>query len=336
MEHNGTLPRDEKIYDITIIGGGPAGLFAAFYAGIRDASVKIVDSLPQLGGQLSELYPEKYIYDVAGFPKIRAMDLVNQLLEQTSQYSQAVCLNERVESLVKRPDEVFELTTNQQVHLSRSIIITAGIGAFTPKPLPVPNVNKYEGKGIHYYIDNVQRFAGHKVLVVGGGDSAVDFALMLEPVAEQVTLIHRRDQFRAHEENVKSLMASRVHVKTFFELKELHGEDRLTGATIVENRSKETEELEVDTIIGTLGFSASLGPILTWGLGIHDNGIVVDTRMQTNIPGVFAAGDIVSYPGKLKLIATGFGEAPTAVNNAKTYLDPQSKLFPGHSSSRKE
>lgn len=336
MEHNEVLPTDEQVYDITIIGGGPVGLFAAFYAGIRDASVKIVDSLPQLGGQLSELYPEKYIYDVAGFPKIRAMDLVDQLLEQTGQYKQKVCLNERVESLVKREDHVFELTTTQQVHLSRSVIVTGGIGAFTPKPLPVANLANYEGKGIHYYIDNVQHFAGQKVLIVGGGDSAVDFALMLEPVAEQVTLIHRRDQFRAHEENVKSLMASRVHVKTFYELKELRGEDRLTGVTIVENRTKETLDLEMDAIIGSLGFSASLGPILTWGLEIEDNAIVVDTRMQTNIAGVFAAGDIVTYPGKLKLIATGFGEAPTAVNNAKMYLDPKSKLFPGHSSSRKE
>lgn len=336
MEHNQALERDEKIYDITIIGGGPAGLFAAFYAGIRDASVKIIDSLPQLGGQLSELYPEKYIYDVAGFPKIRAMELVNQLLEQVGQYKQAICLNERVESLVKRADHVFELTTTKQVHLSRAVVITAGIGAFTPKSLPVANVAKYEGKGVHYYIDNVQRFAGQKVLVVGGGDSAVDFALMLEPVAEQVTLIHRRDQFRAHEENVKSLTASRVHVKTFYELKELRGEDHLTGVTIMENRTKDTMDLEMDSIIGSLGFSASLGPIVKWGLDIEDNAIVVNTRMQTNIPGIFAAGDIVTYPGKLKLIATGFGEAPTAVNNAKIYLDPKSKLFPGHSSSRKE
>ena len=328
---------DEKIYDITIIGGGPVGLFASFYAGIRDASVKIIDSLPQLGGQLAELYPEKYIYDVAGFPKIRALDLVHQLTEQAMQYQPKICLNEKVVTLQKREsDHVFELTTDRGViHLSRAIIVTAGIGAFTPKSLPAENVQSFEGNGIYYYIDDLSKFADAKALVVGGGDSAVDFALMLKRVAKSVTLIHRRDQFRAHEENVKALYASGVDVKTFYELKAVLGDKHITGATIIENRSKETMDIDVDVIIGTLGFTASLGPILEWGLNIEDNGIVVDSRMGTNIPGIYAAGDIVTYPGKIKLIATGFGEAPTAVNNAKLYLDPASKLHPGHSSSRK-
>ena len=330
------LPYDERVYDITIIGGGPVGLFTAFYAGIRDASTKIIDSLPQLGGQLSELYPEKFIYDVAGFPKIRAMDLVDQLIEQTGQYHPAVCLGEKVLNLIKREDGTFELHTDRKVHLSRSVIVTAGIGAFTPKSLPGDNVKEFEGNGIYYYIDDLKRFRNKRVLVVGGGDTAVDFALMLDGTAKAVTMIHRRDQFRAHEENVKSLFASGVDVKTFYELKAAYGNTALTGATIIENRSRRTEELEVDAIIGSLGFSASLGPILEWGLELVGNEIVVDSRMGTNIPGVYAAGDIVTYPGKIKLIATGFGEAPTAVNNAKTYLDPTSKLHPGHSSSRKE
>ncbi len=330
------LPYDERVYDITIIGGGPVGLFTAFYAGIRDASTKIIDSLPQLGGQLAELYPEKFIYDVAGFPKIRAMDLVDQLIEQTSQYHPAVHLGEKVVNLIKRETGIFELHTDHRIHLSRSVIITAGIGAFTPKSLPAENVKKFEGNGVYYYIDDLKRFRNKRVLVVGGGDTAVDFALMLDGTAKAVTMIHRRDQFRAHEENVKSLFASGVAVKTFYELKAAHGDDSLTGVTIMENRSKQTEELEVDAIIASLGFSASLGPILEWGLEFEGNEIVVDTRMGTNIPGVYAAGDIVTYPGKIKLIATGFGEAPTAVNNAKTYLDPTSKLHPGHSSSRKE
>nr|NNM91020.1 NAD(P)/FAD-dependent oxidoreductase [Bacilli bacterium] len=333
-----TQVNDEKIYDITIIGGGPVGLFASFYAGIRDASTKIIDSLPQLGGQLAELYPEKYIYDVAGFPKIRALDLIHQLTEQMMQYNPQVCLNEKVVSVVKREeDHVFELTTDRgHVHQSRAVLVTAGIGAFTPKSLPVANVEQYEGKGIHYYIDDLSKFADTNALVVGGGDSAVDFALMLRRVCKSVTLIHRRDQFRAHEENVKTLLASDVHVKTFYELKAVHGDDgRLKQATIFDNRTKEEETIDVDVVLGTLGFSASLGPILEWGLDIEDNAIVVDSRMGTNVPGIFAAGDIVTYPGKIKLIATGFGEAPTAINNAKIYLDPTSKLHPGHSSSRK-
>ncbi len=329
------LPIDEKVYDITVVGGGPTGLFTAFYAGMRDASAKIIDSLPQLGGQLAELYPEKFIYDVAGFPKVRAMDLVDRLIEQTSQFHPSVCLNEKVLHLNKREDGVFELVTDRKIHLSRSVIITAGIGAFTPKMLPAINAEKFEGKGIYYYIDDLKRFKGKKVIVVGGGDSAVDFALMLDGVAERVMLVHRRDQFRAHEENVKTLFVSGVEVKTFYEIKEIFGDDFVKSVTLVENRTKQTEEVEVDAIISSLGFSASLGPILDWGLEIEDSGIVVDSKMTTNVPGIFAAGDICVYPGKIKLIATGFGEAPTAVNNAKIYLDPDSKLHPGHSSSRK-
>lgn len=330
-----TLQHDEKMYDITIVGGGPIGLFTAFYAGVRDASTKIIDSLPHLGGQLAELYPEKYIYDVAGFPKVKASELVDRLTEQMNQYHPTICLNETVLNLVHRDDTTFELQTDHGVHLTRAIIIAGGIGAFTPKSLPAENVAAYEGKGIVYYIDDLKKFSGKKALVVGGGDSAVDFALMLEQVADHVTLIHRRGEFRAHEENVKSLMHSKVDVKTFFELKSVRGTDTLKGVTIFDNRTKDEEELDVDVIVGSLGFTASLGPILNWGMEIEDNAIVVDTRMETSVPGVYACGDVVKYPGKLKLIATGFGEAPTAVNNAKLYLDPKSKLFPGHSSSRK-
>lgn len=335
MQEIRNVAEKSPVYDITVIGGGPTGLFAAFYAGIRGMTTKIIDSLPSLGGQLAELYPEKYIYDVAGYPRIRAIDLVRRLIEQTSQYQPTVCLDERVETLLRRPDNLFELGTDQdRVHLTRTVVITAGIGAFTPKPLPAENVSRFTRKGIYYHIDSLERFRGQRVLVVGGGDSAVDFALMLEPVACHVTLIHRRGQFRAHEENVRSLYASAVEVKTHFELKAVHGDEVLRWATILDNRTDETHDLNVDSIIGSLGFSASLGPILNWGLPIKEDGIVVDTRMATNIPGVFAAGDIVTYPGKLRLIATGFGEAPTAVNHAKIYLDPGSKLFPGHSSSR--
>ncbi|ADG05497.1 NAD(P)/FAD-dependent oxidoreductase [Kyrpidia tusciae] len=326
----------QELFDVTIIGGGPTGLFAAFYAGVRDLKVKIIDSLPQLGGQLAELYPEKYIYDVGGFPKVRAKELVERLVEQAFQYHPEVCLNEQVQDLRKREDGVFELHTGQRVHLSRSVVITAGIGSFTPRPLPAEGASAFEGRGIYYYIDNLERFRGLSVLVIGGGDSAVDFALMLQPVASRVILIHRRDQFRAHEDSVKKLFTSGVEVKTFYELKKLHGDETLTGATIVHNKTGETEYVEVQAVVSGLGFSASLGPILNWGLEMEDNAIVVNTKMETNIPGVYAAGDIVTYPGKLKLIATGFGEAPTAINNAKTYLDPRAKLFPGHSSSRKE
>jgi thioredoxin reductase len=335
MANTVNLQVDDKVYDITIIGGGPTGLFAAFYCGMRDISCKIIDSLPQLGGQLAMLYPEKYIYDVAGFPKVLARELVERLKEQAFQYHPTVHLNEQVQGLHKREDGVFELTTDKYLHLTRAVIICGGIGSFTPRPLPAARAAEFEGKGVYYYIDQLDKFRGQRVLVVGGGDTAVDYALMLEPVASRVTLIHRRDRFRAHEDSVKQLFASSVEVKTFTELLDVDGDDHLRGATLIQNQTKETERIEVDAVVSGLGFSASLGPIKEWGLTIDKNDIVVNTKMETNIPGVYAAGDIVTYPGKLKLIATGFGEAPTAVNNAKTYLDPNARLFPGHSSERK-
>jgi ferredoxin/flavodoxin---NADP+ reductase len=330
------LTTTAEITDILIIGGGPTGLFAAFYCGMRAASCEIIDSLPELGGQLATLYPEKFIYDVAGFPKIHASDLVKLCVEQAMQYHPGVHLNERVQTLIKRDDDIFELHTDKTVFLGRAVIICAGIGVFTPRPLPAPGIVAYEGNGIYYYIDNLEKFRDKKVLVIGGGDTAIDYALMLERVAASVTLIHRRDAFRAHEESIKKLKSSSIHIRTFYELSAVSGEERLERAAIIQNKTKETEELEVDAIISGLGFSASLGPIHDWGLEIVNNEIVVNTKMETNIPGIYAAGDIVTYPGKVKLIATGFGEAPTAVNNAKTFIDPSAKLSPGHSSSRKE
>lgn len=330
------LDNGEPVFDITIIGGGPTGLFAAFYCGMRDASCKIIDSLPELGGQLATLYPEKYIYDVGGFPKIRAKQLVEQLKEQAFQYHPTVHLNERVEQLIRRDDGIFELTTDKQTHYTKAVIICAGIGVFTPRPLSAEGVEPFINNGIYYFIDDLEKFRGKRALVIGGGDSAVDFALMLEGVASSVTLIHRRDQFRAHEESVKQLHASTVDVRTFAELLSVRGDGKLEQATLINSKTKETVDIEVDVIISGLGFTASLGPIADWGLEIENNEIVVNTRMETNIPGVYAAGDIVTYPGKVKLIATGFGEAPTAVNNAKTFIDPKARLSPGHSSNRKE
>lgn len=328
--HNG-----ENIADILIIGGGPAGLFAAFYGGMRQASVKLIESMPQLGGQLAALYPEKYIYDVAGFPKVTAQELVNQLIEQMNHFEQEICLEEKVIAVDKEDEQRFKVTTDKGVHYAKSVIITAGVGAFEPRRLTLEGAERFEGVNLHYFISDLSKFAGRKVLLSGGGDSAVDWALMLEPIAEQVTLIHRRDKFRAHEHSVENLMASKVNVVTPTEITELVGEERIERVVLSHVKTGETQEIEVDDVIVNFGFVSSLGPISEWGIEIQSNSIVVDTRMETNIPGIFAAGDITTYPGKLKLIAVGFGEAPTAVNNAKVYFDPEAKLSPGHSSSMK-
>lgn len=328
------MKEDQKVYDITVIGGGPVGLFTAFYAGMRQASVKIIESLPQLGGQLSALYPEKYIYDVAGFPKIRAQQLIDNLKEQMSKFNPTICLEQSVEELEKREDGTFKLTTNKEIHYSKAVIITAGNGAFQPRRLELESAAQYEGKNLHYFVDDLNKFAGQNVLVCGGGDSAVDWALMLEPIAKKVTIVHRREKFRAHEHSVENLMKSSVDVKTPFVPVELIGDENGIKQVVLEEvKTKACETIDVDAVIVNYGFVSSLGPIKEWGLEIEKNSIKVNSKMETNMPGVYAAGDICTYDGKVKLIACGFGEAPTAVNNAKSYIDPSAKVQPLHSTS---
>nr|WP_239558906.1 NAD(P)/FAD-dependent oxidoreductase [Peribacillus deserti] len=329
-----SVKENQTVYDITIIGGGPTGLFTAFYGGMRQASVKIIESLPQLGGQLSALYPEKYIYDVAGFPKVRAQELVDNLKEQMAKFEPTVCLEQAVEKVEKQADGVFKITTNDEIHYSKTIIITAGNGAFQPRRLELDNARQYENKNLHYFIDDLNKFAGQKVVVFGGGDSAVDWALMLEPIAEKVTIVHRRDKFRAHEHSVENLHNSKVEIKTPYIPAEVIGDENGIKQVVLESaKGEEKEILDVDAVIVNYGFVSSLGPIKEWELEIEKNSIVVNSKMETNIPGIYAAGDICTYEGKAKLIATGFGEAPTAVNNAKAYIDPKARVQPLHSTS---
>lgn len=327
------MSQSDQVFDITIIGGGPIGLFTAFYGGMRQCSVKIIESLPQLGGQLSALYPEKYIYDVAGFPKILAQELVNNLKEQMEKFEPTVALDQAVENVEKLADGTFKLTTNREVHYTKTIIITAGNGAFQPRKLELEEAVKYEKANLHYFVPDLNKFAGKRVALTGGGDSAVDWALMLEPIAEKVTLIHRRDKFRAHEHSVELLKNSKVEVLTPFVPTELVGEDKINQIVLEEVKSERKEIINIDELIVNFGFVSSLGPIKNWGLEIEKNSIVVNSRMETNVEGIYAAGDICTYDGKVKLIASGFGEAPTAVNNAKAYIDPKAKVQPGHSSS---
>ncbi|MBX9983874.1 MULTISPECIES: NAD(P)/FAD-dependent oxidoreductase [Priestia] len=327
------MKEDKQVYDITIIGGGPTGLFTAFYGGMRQASVKIIESLPQLGGQLSALYPEKYIYDVAGFPKVRAQELVNNLKEQMDQFKPAVALEQAVEKVEKQADGVFRLTTNSEVHYSKTIIITAGNGAFKPRKIELENAEQFEQTNLHYFVDDMNKFKGRKVLVCGGGDSAVDWSLMLEPIAEKVTLTHRRDKFRAHEHSVENLHNSSVDIKTPYVPVEFIGDDRITQVVLENTKGEEKTVVDVDDVIVNFGFVSSLGPIKEWDLDLEKNAIVVNTKQETNIPGIYAAGDVCTYDGKVKLIVAGFGEGPTAVNNAKAYIDPKARLQPMHSTS---
>ncbi|MBE3553910.1 MAG: NAD(P)/FAD-dependent oxidoreductase [Thermicanus sp.] len=325
--------RDE-IVDITIIGGGPAGLFAAFYGGMRHATVKIIESMPQLGGQLAALYPEKYIYDVAGFPKIKAQDLVENLKKQALYFNPMICLEEKVLDLKKLEQEnLFELTTDKGTHYSRSVIVAAGVGAFEPRRLELEDAKRFEKTNLYYFVSDMEQFRGERVVILGGGDSAVDWALMLDSIASEVHIVHRRDKFRAHEHSVEQLYRSHVHIHTSYDIRSLAGEKKIESITITHNKTGEELTLPLDALIVNYGFVSSLGPIQNWGLTLQKGAILVNSRMETNIPGVYAAGDIATYEGKIKLIAVGLGEAPTAVNNAKSYIDPTAKVQPGHSSS---
>lgn len=324
------------IYDITILGGGPTGLYASYYAGLRGLRTKIIDSLPELGGQLVTLYPEKYIYDVAGFPKIIAKDLANNLITQGIEYNPTVCLGERIlfcERISEKGHSILRIRSDEgQEHYTKTLLLTAGIGAFTSRKLALPGIERFEGEGLLYSVKELRPLKEKQVLIVGGGDSAVDWALSLSEYAGRVILIHRRGEFRAHEDNVRKLMASKVEVKLSCELKEVHGQRSLERADILHTATMKHESIPVNFIILALGFHTSPGPLNEWGLDLENHDIKVNSRMESNVPGIYAAGDIASFPGKLKLIATGFGEAAIAVNTIKSRLDAKANYFPGHSS----
>ena len=348
------------VFDVTIIGGGPVGLFAAFYAGLRQMSTKIIDSLEELGGQLTALYPEKYVFDVAGFPKIYARDLAKNLIQQAMEYQPTVSLGEtartlevlkgaaenepaEVQGVLETGATVYKITSERMgggfsVHYTRTLVITAGAGAFAPRKLPIKDAVPFENKGVYYACRSKSVFTEKRVLIVGGGDSAVDWALNLRDITHGhdgsgISLILRRNQFRAHENSVRQLQATRAHIMTYWELESIVSENgRLTGAVIFNNQTKEKRTLHVDAVLAQFGFQSSLGPIEKWPIKIEKKSIVVSRLMETELPGVFAAGDVAHFEGKLKLIATGFGEAAVAVNVAKTRIDPHAKVFPGHSS----
>ncbi|MGY4691461.1 NAD(P)/FAD-dependent oxidoreductase [Salibacterium sp. K-3] len=328
------MSEDDKLYDVVVIGGGPAGLFTAFYAGMRGLSVKIIESLPHLGGQLTALYPEKYIYDVAGFPKVRAQELVDHLTEQMEEFNPEVCLDQSVERLEKQSDGTFFLqAVSGEKHYTKTIIITAGNGAFQPKKMKLEEAEQYENKNLHYFIHDLNQFDGKRVVVFGGGDSAVDWSLMLEPIAKEVTIVHRRDTFRAHEHSVENLQQSSVHIETPYNPLKLVGEENVEQVVLQKAKSEEEKTIDVDEVIVNYGFVSKLGAINDWGLNIEKNSIVVNSRMETSIEGIYAAGDVTTFDGKVKLIATGFGEAPMAVSSAKVHIEPDAKLQPAHSTS---
>lgn len=329
------------IQDITIIGGGPTGIFALFYSGMRGATAQIVDALPELGGQLTALYPEKYIFDVAGYPKVLAKDLVRSLVDQAKQFhvesGLPTHLGQRVVGL-EEADGHFVLVTETDRFPTRSVLVAAGIGAFRPRRLPQAFAEPWYGRGVHDLVTNPETYRGQHVVIVGGGDSAFDWTAQLRERAASVTLVHRSDRFRAHAATVSEVHAAaavgdgRVNVHTFHELDAIHGDERLVGVRLKDVKTKTTREVRADVVLPMLGYVSDLGALLEWGLHIEKDEIVVTSTMETGRAGVYAAGDITTYAGKLKLIATGFGEAAIAVNQAVHWIYPEKKVNPGHSS----
>ena len=327
-----------EIKDITIVGGGPTGIFALFYAGMRRATAQIVDALPELGGQLTALYPEKYIFDVAGFPKVLAKDLVKSLADQVKQFNQPIHLTQRVTGL-EEEDGHFVLVTETDRFPSKSLVIAAGIGAFSPRRLPQACAQPWYGRGIYDVVTDPEVFRGQRVVIIGGGDSAFDWGTQLLDRAERVTIVHRSDRFRAHGATIAQFQAAvdagRAGLFTFhelFDIKCVGGSDKFSHVELREVKAKTTRAIDADVVLPMLGFVSDLGPLAEWGLTLEKDEIVVNSMMETGRPGIYAAGDIVTYPGKLKLIATGFGEAATAVNQAVHWIYPDRKVAPGHSS----
>jgi thioredoxin reductase (NADPH) len=315
--------------DVAIVGAGPSGLFAAYYAGFRGLSVAVVDTLPEPGGQISAMYPEKAILDVAGFPTIKGRDLVANLVAQAAPFAPRYLLGVRAEKLSYRAGLPVLHLADGTALCCGAVIVTGGLGGFTPRPLPA--AQDFPGEGVVYFVPRLDDLAGHDVLIVGGGDSAFDWALALHPVARSVTLVHRRDKFRAHAATVGRVQALPVRIIVNAQVVALHGPARVAAADIAVDRGG-IQRIPVTTVVAALGFTADLGPLAEWGLQLDRRHILVTSTMATNLPRVFAAGDIIDYPGKVRLIATGFGEAATAVNNAAVAIDPAAHLFPGHSS----
>lgn len=316
--------------DVAIIGAGPCGLYAAYYAGFRGLSVAVIDALDQPGGQMAALYPEKAVYDVAGYPAVKAQDLVDALVEQAAQAKPRYLLGHQAQTLEETQGSVIIGTSRGTTVTAKAVVITGGIGSFLPRRLL--SGSEYEGRGLRYFVPRLDELAGLDVLIVGGGDSAVDWALSVEDLARSVTVIHRRDKFRAHERSVELLHASSVRVRTPYEVTAVRGPDLIEEVTIADVKTGEAETLPAQAVVAALGFHADLGPVAQWGLELRKRHILVDRTMRTNLGRVYAAGDIADYDGKVKLISVGFGEAALAVNHLVPLINPELPVVPGHSS----
>lgn len=317
--------------DLLIVGAGPVGLYGAYYAGFRGFDTVVMDTLPEAGGQITAMYPEKEIFDVAGFPSVRGRDLIERLLEQASSANPEYRLDEQAMGLQTSEEGPVLVDTAASARIeAKAVILTGGIGSFTPRPIPVGT--EWVGRGVEYFVPQLEAYRDRDVVIIGGGDSAFDWAWSLHPIASSITIVHRREEFRAHAGMVDKVRALGVRFLTSSEISAVDGETHVTSVSVTHKVTGETVEIPTDAVVASLGFIANIGPMANWGLELDKRRIVVDSTMSASLPRVFAAGDLAHYAGKVPLIASGFGEVATAVNNAAPLITPGVSVFPGHSS----
>lgn len=314
--------------DVVVVGAGPVGLFFIFQAGMMNMSCHVVDPQPQIGGQCSALYPEKPIYDIPAYPQISGGELIDQLAEQADPFKPTYHLSQQVTGLERQEDGTWKVTTSKGIMITaKAVVIAAGCGAFGPKRPPLAGLANFEDTSVFYHVRNPQALKGKRVVIAGGGDSAIDWTINLAPIAEKVMLVHRRPKFRAAPNSVSQLEAlqkeGKVELVTPFQLDALEGEAGQISAVIVKNLDNETKRLDADILLPFFGLAMELGPILNWGLDIHKQHILVNpATMKTNLDGIYGIGDIIHYPGKLKLILTGFSEAACAAHTIYPRIHP--------------
>jgi len=316
--------------DVAVIGAGPAGLYATYYAGFRGFKVVVIDALAEIGGQITAMYPEKEIFDIAGFASVKGRDLIDGLTEQANSAKPIFKMSTQVSNLVEVAEGIHLTLDSGEEIFAKVVIIAGGIGAFTPRALPTGM--EWLGKGLVHFVPSLAEHAGKRIVIAGGGDSAFDWAYSLKPIAKSVTLIHRRNEFRAHAATVEQVKAMGVDLITSAEITSIKGDEAISSVEITMKESGEVRAIECETVVAALGFVANIGPIANWGIDLQKRHVLVDSTMETSIKRVFAVGDIATYVGKIPLISVGFGEAALAVNNAAPYIDPNFGVFPGHSS----
>ncbi|ASN06543.1 NAD(P)/FAD-dependent oxidoreductase [Virgibacillus necropolis] len=322
------MDKELELFDVTIIGGGPVGLFSAFYSGMREMKTKIIEFLPFLGGKVPYFYPDKVIRDIGGIHAVTGDKLTEQLIEQAKTFDPTIIVERQVEGLERLSNGYFILTDNKgNEHYTKTVIIATGFGTLKSVELDLPNAPRYTDSNLHYFIREVEKFRDKRIVISGGGNSAIDWANELEPIAQSVTLLYRKQDFVGHESNITKMKNSSITIQTPYVIDQLKGdEQRISSVTVKHTESGEYQSLKLDDLIVNHGFVIDLGAISAWGMTMKDGTIQVDGNMQTSIPGIFAVGDIANFATKLPLIAGGFNEGPIAINNAKQYIAPNKEL----------